>query len=99
MLAIFKEKEILKAVTTLLGTFYLLDLDYPQGWLVSLSILQKLVLGDKKVHPDAKGDIVKAFNDLEKYSTGEWTVIGHYMYFVILCIFYKSYLIKIFKSI
>ena len=72
VVTVFKEKDMLKAVTTLLGTFYLLDLDYPPGWLMSLSILQKVVFGDKKVHPDAKGDIVKTFNDLERYCSGEW---------------------------
>ena len=71
VLTVFKERESLKAVTTLLGTFYLLNLDYPPGWLMSLSILQKLVFGDNKVHPHAKGEIVKTFNDLESYCPGE----------------------------
>ena len=71
VVTVFKEKDMLKAVTTLLGTFYLLDLDYPPGWLMSLSILQKINFGEKKVHTDAKGDIVKTFNDLESHCSGE----------------------------
>ena len=71
VVTVFKEKDMLKAVTTLLGTFYLLDLDYPPGWLMSLSILQKVVFGDNKVHPHAKGEIVKTFNDLESHCSGE----------------------------
>ena len=52
---------------TLLGTFYLLDLDYPANWLTSLSVLQRIVFNDNKVHPECKGDVIKALEDLEQY--------------------------------
>ena len=63
---------MLRAVTTLLGTFYLLYFDYPSGWQVSLSMtmLKNIVFGDKKVHPDVNGDVTKGLNELEKYCSG-----------------------------
>ena len=62
---------MLKSVICLLGSFYLLDYDYPQGWQVSLSILQHLVFGDKTVHPAVQGDVARYINELDKYTSGE----------------------------
>ena len=66
---IFNEDELIKAVVDFLASFYLLDLDYPTNWLISLSILQRLVFSDIKVHPGVKGDVVKALEDFTKYCT------------------------------
>ena len=48
-------------------TFYLLDLDYPPTWLLSLSILQKIMFEDKSVHPDCQANLVKAIQEIEQY--------------------------------
>lgn len=71
VLALFKENEMMKAVAALVGTFYLLDFDYPTTWQVSLSVLQRVLFGDERVHPDGKCDIVKAFNDFDSFCNGE----------------------------
>ena len=64
---LFKEDEMLKAVVTLLASFYLLDLDYPTGSLISLSVLQRIIFGDNAVHPDYKEDVVKAWNEFDVF--------------------------------
>jgi hypothetical protein len=64
---LFKEDEMLKAVVTLLASFYLMDLDYPSGSLISLSVLQRIIFGDNAVHPDCKEDVVKAWNELDVF--------------------------------
>ena len=56
---------MLRAVTTLLGTFNLLDVENWEGWQVSLSMLENIVFGDKKVHTDVNGNITKGLNELE----------------------------------
>lgn len=68
LLARFDEGQVAKAVVCFLASFYLLDLDYPPTWLLSLSILQKLVFEDKSVHPDCQADAIKAFQELEQYN-------------------------------
>ena len=66
---IFNEDELVKAVVAFLASFCLLDLDYPTNWLISLSILQRLIFNDIKVHPGVNGDVVKALEDFTKYCT------------------------------
>ena len=64
----FGDTEIAKAVISFIGTFYLLDLDYPTGSLLPLSVLQKLIFQDNCVHPDCKADVVKALRNLEQFN-------------------------------
>ena len=68
LLASFKDGETAKAVVSFLASLYLLDLDYPSTWLVSLSVLQKIIFEDNSIHPDCQTDVVKAFQELEQYS-------------------------------
>ena len=58
---------MVKAVVALLESFYLLDIDYPLGLLISLSVLQRIVFGDNTVHPDFKEGVIRAWNDLDVY--------------------------------
>ena len=67
---LFKDEEVMKAVVALVASFYLLDLDYPFGSLISLSVLQRIVFGDNSVHPDFKEDVIRAWNDLDVYCNG-----------------------------
>ncbi len=67
ILAILNEDEMLKAVTAFIACFYLVDLDYPSNWQLSLSILQRVIFKDIKVHPDVKNDVVKAMEEFDKY--------------------------------
>ena len=62
---------MVNAVVALLASFYLLDLDYPLGSLISLSILQRIVFSDNTVHPDFKEDVIKAWNDFDVYCNGD----------------------------
>ena len=62
---------MIEAIIAFLGCFYLLDYDYPQGWQVSLSVLQSLVFGDKTVHPDVRGDATRYLDDFEKFCSGQ----------------------------
>ncbi|CAB4010893.1 Hypothetical predicted protein [Paramuricea clavata] len=64
---IFSAGEMVEAVITLIASFYLMDLDYPSGLLVGLSIMQQICFGDSVIHPDGKDDVIKAWNDLQKY--------------------------------
>lgn len=64
---IFSAGEMVEAVITLIASFYLMDLDYPSGLLVGLSIMQRICFGDSAIHPDGKDDVIKAWNDLQKY--------------------------------
>jgi hypothetical protein len=67
LLATFENDETVKAVICFLASFYLLDLDYPSTWLLSLSVLQKLIFEDKRVHPDCQADMVKVLQEIEQY--------------------------------
>lgn len=68
---VLKDNEMVKAIVALLASFYLLDLDYPLGSMISLSILQRIVFGDNTVHPDFKDHLIKAWNDLEEFCSGD----------------------------
>ena len=59
ILNMFKANEMMEAIISFLGCSHLLDYDYPQGWQVSLSVLQNLIFGDKTVHPDVQADVTK----------------------------------------
>ena len=71
-LCIFKKNEMVKAVVTFIACFYLMDLDYPAEWLVSLSVLQKLIFGDEKFHPDGETEIAKELAEFQKYCESFW---------------------------
>ena len=71
---IFGENEMLKTVITIVTCFYLLDLDYPSGWLVSLSLLQRILFNDNKVHPECQADTVKGLNSLENNTVKEYPI-------------------------
>ena len=70
-LTFFKEGETMEAVVAFLGRFYLIDLDHPDSWIVSLSILQRITFEDMTVHPDHEDDVTKAWKDLDKYIYGK----------------------------
>ena len=55
--------EISKAVIAFIATFYLLDLDYPTGSLLPLSVLQSLVFLD-----NCQADVAKALRNLEQFN-------------------------------
>ncbi|CAB4012379.1 Hypothetical predicted protein [Paramuricea clavata] len=62
----FKEGEIVQAVVAFVATFYLLDLDYPAKWLMSLSVLQKIIFNDNQMHPDCStAELKKILEDLD----------------------------------
>ena len=65
---------MLKTVITIVTCFYLLDLDYPSGWLVSLSLLQRILFNDNKVHPECQADTVKGLNSLENNTVKEYPI-------------------------
>ena len=76
MFIIFSAGEMVEAVITLIASFYLMDLDYPSGLLVGLSIMQRICFGDSAIHPDGKDDVIKAWNDLQKYCSNQGWVVA-----------------------
>ena len=64
----FGDTKIAKAVISFIGNFYLLDLDYPTGTFLPLSVLQRLIFQVNSVHPDCQADVAKALRDLEQFN-------------------------------
>lgn len=67
VLCSFERNNLVKATVCFLAAFYVLDLDYPANWISSLSFLQKLVFGDRKVHPNAASELKKYAQDFENF--------------------------------
>ena len=67
---IFHEDQMLEAVIAFLPSFYHIDLDYPEAWIVFLSILQRIVFQNTSVHPDHEEQVFKLWKDLGKYISG-----------------------------
>ena len=63
----FAAGEITKAVIAFISFFYLLDVDYPPSWLVSMSVLHNVIFGDRNVHPDHQSDVTKAIEDFRLF--------------------------------
>ena len=67
ILLIFKHDELPKALISFLASFYLLDLDYPTSCLVSLSMMQRIVFGDNKVHPSCQAEVAKYSDEFNSF--------------------------------
>ena len=63
----FQEDQMMEAVIAFVASFYLIDMNYPEAWIVSLSILQRIIFQDTAVHPDHAEEVSKAWKDLDKY--------------------------------